>query len=234
MSEDSSMSRILQGHLDRLRSGDEQARDALIGHACNRLVALTRKMLGKFSRLRAWEQTDDVAQNAMLRLRRALQDVKPETVREFIGLASLQIRRELLDLTRHYYPDQRNQGDGDGSPQRATPHTFLVRSQAHGADEEGHDQDVPYDDATHDPGTLDIWRRFHEAVQELPETEREVAELLWYQELTQEEAAEILNVDKSTVKRRWRSARLKLSDVLADLQPGGGSSEKNSSEELPP
>ena len=72
---------------------------------------------------------------------------------------------------------------------------------------------------TNDPGKLDFWKRFHEAVREFPEGEREVVELLWYQELTQEEAAEILGIDKSTVKRRWRSVRLKLSRVLGDYAP---------------
>jgi predicted DNA-binding protein (UPF0251 family) len=46
-----------------------------------------------------------------------------------------------------------------------------------------------------------------------------VVHLLFYQELTQVEAAELLAVDPSTVKRRWRSARLKLCDALEGLLP---------------
>jgi RNA polymerase sigma-70 factor (ECF subfamily) len=61
-----------------------------------------------------------------------------------------------------------------------------------------------------DPASLEIWTRFHEEVETLPEDLKEVVELLWYHELTQEEAAGLLDVDKSTVKRRWRRARTQL------------------------
>jgi RNA polymerase sigma-70 factor (ECF subfamily) len=48
----------------------------------------------------------------------------------------------------------------------------------------------------------------------LPDEEREVVNLLWYDELTQEEVATVLNVSLRTVKRRWQSARLKLAEAL--------------------
>ena len=67
-------------------------------------------------------------------------------------------------------------------------------------------QGDPTDDEADDPLKLAVWGEFHEAVQKLPDGEREVFELLWYQGLTQEEAAELLACDRSTVKRRWRSA----------------------------
>jgi len=220
MSDSMSVSRVLQGHLDRLRNGDELARDDLIAHACDRLVSLTRKMLGRYSRLRAWEQTDDVAQNAMMRLRRALASVQPTTIREFYGLASEQIRRELLDLTRHYFGREGRTADEDGRVESPKPQLARLPSQLQAEDENlGNLDEICPGDETNDPGKLDFWKRFHDAVRKLPDVEREVAELLWYQELTQEDAAEILQVDKSTVKRRWRSARLKLSDVLRDFVP---------------
>ena len=70
--------------LDLLQVGDEKARDALIQHSCERLMRLTRKMLKGYPRLRRWEQTDDVLQNALLRLHRSLADVKPESVPQFL------------------------------------------------------------------------------------------------------------------------------------------------------
>jgi RNA polymerase sigma-70 factor (ECF subfamily) len=214
---DSSTTRILQGLLDRLKDGDASARDELIGHACNRLVVLTRKMLGQFARLRAWEQTDDVAQNAMLRLRRALEQVQPASVREFIGLASVQIRRELLDLSRHYFGRE-----GRISPEsdRAMHNSPHVLSQTPPFGDESKEP-IPIQAAGEsvDTSNLEMWAQFHQAVQELSDVEREVVELLWYQDLTQEESAEILAVDKSTVKRRWRAARLKLSEALKGWLP---------------
>jgi RNA polymerase sigma-70 factor (ECF subfamily) len=93
----------LQHWLDQLRAGDRQARNELLAHAGERLQHLTRKMLRRFPRLRRWEQTDDVVQDATLRLHRSLADVYPESARHFYNLAALQIRRALLDLSKHHF-----------------------------------------------------------------------------------------------------------------------------------
>src|SRR5438445_7859908 len=93
----------LQVWIDRLQAGDPTARDQLLGHACERLRRLTRKMLKDFSRVKRWELTDDVLQNALLRLWTALGKVIPRDARDFYALAALQIRRELIDLARRYY-----------------------------------------------------------------------------------------------------------------------------------
>jgi len=87
----------VQRCLDRLKAGDEAARHDLIDTACDRLTRLTRKMLHADGRVQRWEQTDDVFQRAMLRLCRALQHVTPQSPREFLHLAALQIRRELVN-----------------------------------------------------------------------------------------------------------------------------------------
>ncbi len=93
----------IQGWLDRLRDGDEAAREKLLQFSCERLRRLTRKMLRRFERVHRWEQTDDVLQSAMLRLHRTLQDVRPDSPADFYRLAALNIRRELLDLAKHYF-----------------------------------------------------------------------------------------------------------------------------------
>ncbi len=92
----------IQGCIDRMRSGDASARDELLAHAADRLTRLTRKMLRDFPGVHRWEQTDDVLQNAALRLCRALGEVQPPTAADFFRLAAAQIRRELLDLARRY------------------------------------------------------------------------------------------------------------------------------------
>ena len=94
---------ILQQLLPRAVTGDEAAVDALPRHCRDRLTILTRRMLGDFQRVRRWVETDDVLQNALVRLLAALRSVQPQTPREFFALASLQIRRELIDLARHFY-----------------------------------------------------------------------------------------------------------------------------------
>lgn len=47
----------------------------------------------------------------------------------------------------------------------------------------------------------------------------EVFSLLWYEGLSQEEAAALLGVSLRTVKRRWQSARLKIAEAMGDEPP---------------
>src|SRR4051812_38817714 len=93
----------LQNCLERLRQGDAAARHDLLNATCERLGQLTRLMLRDYPRVKRWEGTDDVMQNALVRLYRALEGVAPPSPRDFFRLATLQIRRELIDLVRHYY-----------------------------------------------------------------------------------------------------------------------------------
>jgi RNA polymerase sigma-70 factor (ECF subfamily) len=195
----------IQLRLDRLRAGDATARDELLSISCSRLLRLARKMLGQFPSVQRWEQTDDVLQNAMIRLRRALAAVVPASTASFFNLAAVEIRRELIDLSRHYNGPQglgaRHESDseGDGSPDQSR---------------------IPFPaDDTNDPARLAAWTEFHRQVEALPDQEKEVFNLLWYQGLSQAEAAVLLNVSERVVKYRWRSARLKLHETLGGQLP---------------
>ena len=53
----------------------------------------------------------------------------------------------------------------------------------------------------------------------MPEEEREVFDLVWYQELTHAQAAEVLNLSTKTIQRRWQSACLRLHDSLGGHLP---------------
>ena len=64
-------------------------------------------------------------------------------------------------------------------------------------------------------------RRILEAIEELPEDEREVFGLVRIQGLTQVEAAEILGVSAKTVQRRLNRGLFLLGQRLDDLRPGG-------------
>jgi RNA polymerase sigma factor (sigma-70 family) len=196
----------LQGLIERLSAGAPSARDELIAHAGDRLRRLAHKMLQDFPRVKRWEDTDDVLQNAALRLMQALEAVQPPSVADFFRLAALQIRRELIDLARHYYGPQ-----GAGA-KYATP-----------ADE-GIDVSTPPPHAdkpatTWEPERLAFWQEFHEHVEALPVKERETFSLVWYHGLSQPEAAAVLNVSTPTIKNWWLSARLLLQDALKGQPP---------------
>lgn len=190
--------------LERLASGDERAREDLIAHALRRLRVLTERMFRDYPRLHRWEQADDVFQQAMLRLDRALRAVTPRTTVEFLGLASLQIRRELSDLVRRHFGPE-----GIGAN-----HASVLPMT------DGIAQLDPID-STHDPDQLRFWSEFHEAVDLLPDAERQVFELLWYHELTHAEAAEVLGIELRQLRKLWQEARLRLREALVDYLPGG-------------
>jgi DNA-directed RNA polymerase specialized sigma24 family protein len=65
----------IQRCIDRIRAGDASARDELLARATARLTRLTRKMLRDFPDVHRWEETDDVLQNAVVRLCRVLGEV---------------------------------------------------------------------------------------------------------------------------------------------------------------
>ena len=78
--------------------------------------------------------------------------------------------------------------------------------------------DTPAD--TDDPDDLATWTEFHAQIDVLPGEWKEVFDLLWYQGLSQAEAATLLGVTERVVKYRWRSARLELHRRLGGRMPG--------------
>ena len=176
---------LVQQWLNRLDEdtlAGEQARNELIEHGKRRMEALCRKMFFPSLHSTAVVDLGDVYQESAIRLWQALQTVKPNTVKEFFGLAAKKIREVSVDLCRKYLKEP--------------------------------PQPVVGDESSFSPETLSQWTEFHEVVEKLDEPLREVVDLLWYQDLTQREAAEILELDESTVKRRWRRARQQLARHL--------------------
>jgi RNA polymerase sigma-70 factor (ECF subfamily) len=177
----------------RLRADAPGATDDLVRHACDRLRLLARRMLRQYPAVARWEQTDDVLQNALIRLTRALSDAPPTSARHFHNLATLQIRRELLDLAAKHA----------GPLGAAANHRTDSRQRAVGA-------------VGDEPADLQGWTAFHETVERLPADKRELFGLIWYQGLSQEEAADHLGLSVRTVKRRWQAARVALADALGE------------------
>jgi RNA polymerase sigma-70 factor (ECF subfamily) len=194
----------LQGCLDRLRAGDEAARRDLFDVAGDRLRRLAHKMFRADDRLRRWEETGDVFQNAALRLWQALPEVAPGSLRDFFRLAALHIRRELIDLARHHYGPAGAAAHHDSPPPSAGDHGTA---------------DFEPADTSREPDRLARWAEFHQQIGNLPEEGREVFDLLWYQGLTHAEAAALLGVSTKTVQRRWHAACVRLHDALGGETP---------------
>ena len=153
-------------------------------------------MLRSFPAVSRWSQTDDVLQNAMIRLHRSLVDVKPESPAQFYGLAGKQIRRELIDLARKFSGKM-----GVGRNHESDVKENIPRHQS---------QDLK-------PENLEAWTRFHETIEGLSDEQKQVVELLWYEGMSQPQAAKIVGVSLATVKRRWQASRLFLSEQLDEV-----------------
>ncbi len=198
----------IQRCIDRLHGGEHEVRGELLNHAFDRLQWMVKKMKRGYERVGRWEQTDDVVQNASLRLYEALGEVEITDARHFFRLAALQIRRELLDMCRHYYGPR-----GAGA-------NYQTQLRQPAGEQSRRPEIFDRAELSADPRKVQEWGEFHRHVGELPETEREVVDLLWYHELSQDEAARVLGVSTRHVKRLWRSARLLLHARMQGELPG--------------
>jgi RNA polymerase sigma-70 factor (ECF subfamily) len=195
----------IQDCLNRMQAGDPTAQNELLEHAMRRLQHMARKLFADFHGLRRWVDSEDVLQNAAIRLQRALMAATPESPRDFFRLAAMQIRRELLDLARHYR-----------GVEGAAANEVSRADDAPTPTAEG--------ESTLDPSRLAGWTEVHEKIAILPDEEREVFELLWYHGLSQQETADLLSFSLSKVKRLWTRARLLLQAYLNEGANGPRSS----------
>jgi RNA polymerase sigma-70 factor (ECF subfamily) len=189
---------VVQRYLDAM--GDDGARDRivcdLLARAVRRLRLVCTKLLHRsYPRLRRSPLNlcpDELLGGVVERLLKALRSVRPRTVRQFFALANQHIRWELNDLARRLDEQQ---------PVAALPDAVAAppESSASGLSAGG--------------------RRMLEAIEQLPDDEREVFSLVRIQGLSQTEVAEILGVTTKTVQRRLNRALLLLTERLRDLAP---------------
>ena len=126
------------------------------------------------------------------RLLKSLHEVRPQTVRQFFALVNQHVRWELNDLARRL-------------DQQPTP------------------VELDEQDVTAPPSTTSVLslegQRMIEAIERLPEDEREVFGLVRIQGLSYSEAAEVLGVSPKTVQRRLNRGLVLLAAQLDDLHP---------------
>jgi len=137
-------------------------------------------------------QADEMLSSVVERLLKAMRKVHPQTVRQFFALANQHMRWELNDLARRLDNEVRQ---------------VELRESVVGAPADSVGSQIS-------PTT----RRILDVIENLPEDEREVFDLVRVQGMTRPEAAEVLGVSPKTVQRRLNRGLLTLSEKLADLQ----------------
>jgi RNA polymerase sigma-70 factor (ECF subfamily) len=129
------------------------------------------------------------------RLLKAMRSVHPPTVRQFFALVNQHMRWELNDLARRL-DEQPGFVELEIEIVPAPPSSDTILSR------DG--------------------RRMLQAIDKLPEDEREVFDLVRIQGLTQVEVAKVIGVSCKTVQRRLNHSFLLLAKELKDLRPQGG------------
>ncbi|HMO14897.1 MAG TPA: sigma-70 family RNA polymerase sigma factor [Pirellulaceae bacterium] len=195
----------LQVLLDRFNEGEVAAKEQLIEIAYQRLLTVARRLLNGFPAVRIDEETAGVLSDAYPSLSKSIEELKPRSVGQFMALASLEIRRSLLDRMRKLR--------GRGKVARRRPTSLSAGKDAETTAPA--DIDVPDTDGQNDRSSLAM--DMLDAIDTLPEDEREVVDLLYFHGLTQIEVAEVVGVSKDTIKRRWSRARIRLAEYLAEF-----------------
>jgi RNA polymerase sigma-70 factor (ECF subfamily) len=189
---------VIQRYLDAV-PGDSAAEPVireLLERAVGRLRLLCTTLLYKsyprLTRPPVNLETDELLDGVVAGLLTALRTTRPPTVRRFFALANQHMRWQLNDLARRL--DER-------------PTAVLAES------------GVVAPPASATSGLSPDARRMLEAIEGLPEDEREVFDLVCIQGLTHAEAATVVGVSEKSVQRRLSRARLLLAERLADLRP---------------
>ncbi len=212
MSDASFSTNNLHQLVDRIQNGNTEARNELLRIVSGRLERLASRMLRTFPGVNRWEETGDVVQASSLRLLRALESLKPSNTRAFFGLAAQQIRRELIDLNRHYL-----------GTYGAGRHLVGGATICSGESPSGNAFDVADPHLTEDQlAELERWEEFHKAVEMLSNEHRELVGLIYYHGWRQAQIAELLEVDPRTVRRHWQAACLRLYELLNGRLPETG------------
>jgi RNA polymerase sigma factor (sigma-70 family) len=192
----------IQHYLDELNCAatDEPAEPLVrnvLGRAVTRLQWLCELMLERqYPRLTRGPLNltpDELLSGVVERLLKAMREIRPETVRQFFALANRHMRWELNDLARKL--------DAQG-------HAIELRDSRHAAPN-------PPDTSL----TSVNMRRVLEAIEAMPEDEREVFTLIRVQGMTRAETAQIVGIAEKTVQRRLKRGLILLHQVLHDVGP---------------
>lgn len=192
MSNTSQTTARVQALLAEMNNGVAGANERLLAVVQERFRNLAHQMLRNYERIRHVEDTDDLLQRTLLRLNTVLKTIRPENPQHFFALSAQNMRWILQDLARSYARE--------GKLRWEMPEELVSLSSRKSGE----------------PVTLEEWALFHEAVEKLEAPEKEMVDLLYYQGLTQEEAAGLAGIALRTVKLRWHNAKLALSEAVRE------------------
>ena len=198
--DESATTAAVQRYLNELAGADgnspvEPIVSALLARSAHRLHVLCASMLyrsyPRLTRPPYSLEAEEVLSAVVERLLKALRGARPLTVRQFFALTNQHVRWEMNDLARRL----------DESVPAVEIDSAVPEPQSSGSE------------------LNSSARRILEAIENLPENEREVFSLVKLQEMTHNEVASILGVSTKTVQRRLNLGLVLLMERLGDLRP---------------
>ncbi len=191
----------LAAALDAFRRGDPEAEVLLLEHCHAWLQVLAaKKILPRYPEVARWDRPSDLAQEATLRLCFVLREQPPESERHLLNLAALKLRQVVGDRLRHYQA---------GRNPLAHAGTNVVADDGRLRVEEA-------EDAATGPMTYDRWTSFFQAVDALPELQREIFHMTWFLGADQATIARACDCSVETIKRHWREAKDSIRALVPD------------------
>jgi RNA polymerase sigma factor (sigma-70 family) len=188
--------------IERLRGGDDSARQALLERVYHRLCRIAAATLhSEFPRLRDQHELNSVVDEAWMRLMTALESTQPESPDAFYRLMFHKVRQVLLDLAMRQTRDQARWRQELPSAEGSSAGASLFGG-----------------DTTHDPARLAFWTEFHQEVARLPDHERIVFDFHYFAEFPQADIAKLLNLHPKQVSRLWLAATGRLAEWLDGVE----------------
>lgn len=181
--------------ISHLRQGDEQAFDQLVQIVYDELRDIAHRQLN------GWNgspiRTTELAHEAYMRLADQTKSGWNDRT-HFFGIAAHVMRQILVDLARR----QNAQKRGGGAPKVTLEHVHLPD-----------DADEDWSKEARAASILDLDRALRQLADLDPRAAR-VVELRFFGGMMEKEAAEVVDVSVSTVRRDWRKARMWLMRAL--------------------
>jgi RNA polymerase sigma factor (sigma-70 family) len=180
--------------LQRLQTNDPTVRSELMDYSQRRLRILAERMFSRVPTPDLSNNANTFHDDALIRIWNSIEQMRPETVEEFLEIAAVQIRRSLFELANSCL------GSKDDVQLDQMP-TIVVQPTG---------DETHYDESSMIDNSFDVlarWSGFHQLVGELPEPERRVFDLLFYHAMGYREAADLLKISERQIRLVWLRAR---------------------------
>ncbi len=190
--------------LERLKQGDRSALEGLLARHRDQLRRMIQLRLD--ARLRQRLDASDIIQEAQLEIAQRIDDYLAREPMPFHVWLRKTAYQNLLRLRReHVETAKRGVGQEAPFPERSS--ILLIQRLGQG-------MGMPLDQLLQDELRL----RIQQAIQELSEIDREILLLRTVEGLSNQECAQVLDIESSAANKRFGRALLRLRQVLVDQQ----------------